>query len=93
MSVDVTDKAKSLKQLQAGLKWVTKEFKEIYFNVEEVIIDGRWEKMWERINTLDHIDEWLRSIHGFKGCIWGEEGCPEEQPTTCIYCVDDAKAV
>lgn len=89
MGVDFTNKEKSISQLKSGLAWCTDEFKELYW-LEEISDDKeRWEKFWEKMTMLQHMEEWLRSIHNFKGCIWGSGGeCQYEQPMTCDYCVE-----
>ncbi len=41
------------------------------------------------MTMLEHMEEWLRNLHGMKGCIWGPKGkCKWEQPMTCDYCVE-----
>ena len=89
MGVDFTDKDKSMGQLKAGLAWCTDEFKQLYFQDEIVEDEERWEKFWEKMTMLEHMEEWLRNLHGMKGCIWGPKGkCKWEQPMTCDYCVE-----
>ena len=94
MGVDVTNKLKSINQLRGGLSWATQEFKEIYFDNGILDDDKRWDNFWERIEMLIHMEEWLRRIHGYEGCIWGKNGnCKYEQPMTCDECVKDAQKV
>mgnify|MGYP003627185669 FL=1 len=88
MGVDFKDKDKSVAQLKAGLAWCRDEFKELYWQKEILDDDERWVKFWDKMSMLQHMEEWLRSIHDFKGCVWGSEGkCQYEQPLTCDYCV------
>jgi hypothetical protein len=42
----------------------------------------------ERFHTWAGLEEVLRAVHGYVGCIFGEgKRCPEDSPVTCSSCI------
>ncbi len=68
-----------LQQLREGSQWLREEMQRGTDDTELFL---------ERFTTWAELEEVLRAVHGFAGCIYGTgESCPEDAPVTCSACL------
>ena len=42
------------------------------------------------LDAIERFDSELRDLFDFEGCVFGEQGCPNDAPASCLGCAREA---